>query len=66
MDRGELVSDEIMLGLIEERIDRQLTPAVWQRKTVSDAGDIPRQTALRDLVEAYLEKANTRRPVTEW
>jgi gamma-glutamyl:cysteine ligase YbdK (ATP-grasp superfamily) len=56
----------LMLGLIEERIDRQLTPAAWQRKNVSDAGGIPREGALRDLVEAYLEKANTRRPVTEW
>jgi hypothetical protein len=29
-------------------------------------GDIPRDAALRNLVDKYLEKIATGRPVTEW
>lgn len=57
---------QLLLGLIRERIDRRLTPAAWQRRVVRDQGDVPREQSLRALVEAYLEKVATRKPVTEW
>ena len=55
-----------LLGLIADRLDAHRTPASWQRQVVASCGDVPRDEALRVLVEAYLENAATRRPVTEW
>lgn len=55
-----------LLGLIRDRLDRAMTPARWQRQTLMDMGDIPRDIALRNLVECYLEKTGSGAPVTEW
>lgn len=63
VEEGERKS---LLGLIRDRLDTGITPAKWQRDTVRSMGDIPRDVALRDLVERYLEKASGYTPVTEW
>ena len=55
-----------LLGLISDRLDANVTPAKWQRETVREMGDIPRDAALRGLVERYLEKSLDNRPVAEW
>jgi gamma-glutamyl:cysteine ligase YbdK (ATP-grasp superfamily) len=55
-----------LLGLIRDRLDSRMTPARWQREAVRNMGDIPRDAALRNLVDKYLEKIATGRPVTEW
>jgi len=67
---AELGVDEVerktLLGLIRDRLDSKITPARWQHQAVRNMGDIPRDLALRDLVEMYLEKVSTGLPVTEW
>jgi gamma-glutamyl:cysteine ligase YbdK (ATP-grasp superfamily) len=55
-----------LLGLIRDRLDTGVTPARWQRETVLHMGDIARDKAMRQLVEAYLGKIECFRPVTEW
>jgi len=55
-----------LLGLIRDRLDSKMTPARWQRQTLQSMGQIPRDVALRRLVEEYLEQAATGKPVTEW
>jgi hypothetical protein len=55
-----------LLGIIRDRLDTGITPARWQRETLHDMGDIPRDIAMRHLVEAYLDRINDYRPVTEW
>jgi hypothetical protein len=57
---------KLLLGLIADRLDAKRTPAGWQRDVVKSLGDVPRDEALKELVEAYLGKVATRRPVTEW
>jgi gamma-glutamyl:cysteine ligase YbdK (ATP-grasp superfamily) len=56
----------LLLGLIDERIERRLTPAAWQRRFVAGLGDVPRQEALAALVEAYYSHSTTRQAITEW
>lgn len=55
-----------LLGLVADRLDSHMTPARWQRLVVKRMGDIPRDTAMRNLVEEYLDKIATGRPFTEW
>jgi len=55
-----------LLGLIRDRLDSEMTPTRWQRETVKKMGAIPRDSALRELVEQYLVKISTGQPVTEW
>jgi len=55
-----------LLGIIRDRLDTGVTPARWQRETFAAMGDIPRDIAMRNLVEAYLEHAKSYRPVTTW
>ena len=55
-----------LLGIVRDRLDTGITPARWQRETLHDMGDIPRDIAMRHLVEAYLDRINDYRPVTEW
>jgi gamma-glutamyl:cysteine ligase YbdK (ATP-grasp superfamily) len=57
---------KVLLGLIRDRLDSGLTPAKWQRNIVNEMGDIPRDVALRNLVERYLDKADGYSPFTEW
>ena len=55
-----------LLDVIRARLDSGINPARWQRETLRNMGDIPRDTAMRNLVEAYLEKIAHGDPVTEW
>ena len=55
-----------LLGIIRDRLEAQVTPASWQRETLKNMGDIPRDAALRELVEQYLLKISTGQSVTEW
>jgi gamma-glutamyl:cysteine ligase YbdK (ATP-grasp superfamily) len=55
-----------LLGIVQDRLDSGCNPARWQRALVRDLGDAPRDTAMRKLVESYLDKAASFRPVTEW
>ena len=55
-----------LLGLIRDRLDSDTTPALWQRRTLQGMGDVPRPRALARLVEEYLAKIASGRPVTEW
>jgi len=56
----------LLLGLIEDRVDSRMTPARWQIRAVRKMGDVPRDIALRNLVEEYLARAATGQPFTEW
>jgi hypothetical protein len=47
-------------------LEAQVTPASWLRETLKNMGDIPRDAALRELVEQYLVKISTGQSVTEW
>ena len=55
-----------LLAVIEQRHDSQVTPASWQRAAVRRQGDVPREQALANMVEEYLEHAATGSPVGEW
>jgi gamma-glutamyl:cysteine ligase YbdK (ATP-grasp superfamily) len=57
---------ESLLGIIADRLAAKLTPARWQREVVRAQGDVPRDQALRVLLEKYLASAASGRPVTEW
>lgn len=55
-----------LLGIIRDRLDSNTTPAAWQRRTLAKFGSMPRPEALQRLVEEYLSKVATGKPVTEW
>jgi len=55
-----------LLGVIEDRLDSNTTPAAWQRRTLERFGSDSRQEGLRKLVEEYLSMAASGKPVTEW
>ena len=55
-----------LLGLIRDRLDRNVTPASWQRQTLDEFAGVDRPEALKFLVEKYLSMVATGRPVTEW
>lgn len=55
-----------LLGIIGDRLDSGTTPAAWQRRTLKRFDKLPRSAALARLVEEYLQKTATGRPVTEW
>ena len=55
-----------LLSLIGDRLKSGTTPASWQRRTLERIGDKPRSAALAELVEAYLERCASGRPVSEW
>ena len=55
-----------LLGLIADRVERGITPARWQRRTLESFGELERSAALAQLVEAYLAQIATGRPVSEW
>lgn len=55
-----------LLGIIRDRLDRNITPAAWQRRTLARFGGMPRTDALQRLVEEYLTMVATGKPVTEW
>ncbi|MDH5344696.1 MAG: glutamate-cysteine ligase family protein [Gammaproteobacteria bacterium] len=55
-----------LLGLVRDRLDSGTTPAAWQRRTVESMDGVARDEAMRRLVEEYLAKTATGRPVTEW
>ena len=54
-----------LLGLIGDRLDADI-PSLWQRRTLQSMGNKPRDEALAELVERYLEQATRRKPVSEW
>lgn len=55
-----------MLGIISERLRRNMTPAAWLRRTLARFGDASRQAALARLVESYLDRIASGKPVSEW
>lgn len=55
-----------LLGVIRDRLDTGIPPAGWQRETIAAMGGIPRDIAMRNLVEAYLDERKDYRPVTTW
>lgn len=55
-----------LLGLIRDRLDRNVTPAAWQRKTLDEFTGVDRPEALKMLVEKYLSMMATGKPITEW
>jgi len=55
-----------LLGLIRDRLDSSTTPAIWQRRTRERMGDKPRAEAMASLVETYLDRCHSGRPVSEW
>ncbi|MDH3439266.1 MAG: glutamate-cysteine ligase family protein [Gammaproteobacteria bacterium] len=55
-----------LLGLIGDRLRSRQTPAQWQRRFVAEKGDVPRETALQELVQQYLDKSESLAPFTEW
>lgn len=57
---------KFLLGLVEDRLQSRQTSAKWQRRFVREKGDIPRETALRELVEQYIDKSESQAPFTEW
>ncbi len=56
----------LLLGVIRDRLDSGTTPAAWQRRTLADLDNKPRPEALEELVEIYLSKSATGRPVADW
>jgi hypothetical protein len=55
-----------LLGIIRDRLDSGTTPAAWQRRTVAALDRMPRPEALKELVERYLQKSATGKPVADW
>lgn len=55
-----------LLEIIRNRIDCGITPAEWQRQKLKQYGNKTRPDALAALVEEYLAKIATGKPVTEW
>ena len=55
-----------LLGIIRDRLDNGVTPAVWQRKTLAEFAGMSRPDAFRELVDTYLLKSATGRPVADW
>jgi hypothetical protein len=55
-----------LLGIIRDRLDSETTPAKWQRRTLEEFGSMARPEALQALVEKYLSKSATGRPVADW
>jgi hypothetical protein len=55
-----------LLDLIRDRLLSLQTPATWQRHLVNNLGDIPRDIALQELVEQYINKSESLAPFTEW
>lgn len=57
---------DTLLGIISDRLAAELTPAVWQRRTVHELGDVPRHHAMKVLTDKYMERVRSGQPVTEW
>ncbi len=68
LDRLGVAESErhLLLGIIRDRLDKETTPASWQRRTLARLERSSRTVALRDLVECYLEQSSSGLPVTEW
>lgn len=55
-----------LLDLIRDRLDADITPSLWQRRTLQAMGNKPRDEALVELVERYLEQIASGLPVSQW
>ena len=55
-----------LLEIIRNRLDSGITPAEWQRQKLKQYGNKTRPDALAALVEEYLAKIATGKPLTEW
>jgi len=55
-----------LLGVIRDRLESKTTPAAWQRRTLEGFGHMPRTEALQRLVEEYLSRVASGKPVAEW
>ncbi|MDH3532604.1 MAG: glutamate--cysteine ligase [Gammaproteobacteria bacterium] len=63
VERGERRQ---LLGLIRDRLASRTTPASWQRRMLERVAAKSRSAALAEVVEAYLERCASGRPVSEW
>lgn len=67
---GELQVEEAerdyLLGIIRDRLQSRITPAVWQRTTLQKYAKKTRSEAMAAVTEDYMRNAKTGRPVTEW
>ena len=58
---------ERYLGVIRQRLQRRQTGAVWQRKMLAALKqDMPREAALRELLEIFMGHSEANIPVAEW
>ena len=55
------------LGVIEQRLARRQTGASWQLERLAQLGQtMPMDSALRDLLEEFMEHSVANKPVAEW
>jgi gamma-glutamyl:cysteine ligase YbdK (ATP-grasp superfamily) len=55
-----------LLGVIDARLTRKITPAAWQRRTLDRYADLPRDKGLAIMVKEYMAHASSGMPVSEW
>jgi gamma-glutamyl:cysteine ligase YbdK (ATP-grasp superfamily) len=55
-----------LIGIIRERLKSGVTPALWQRRLLARMPGAPREEALVRVVEEYLQRVSSGRPVSEW
>jgi len=55
------------LGVIEKRLARRQTGAIWQQKILAKLKQqMPQEAALHELMEAFIHHSLENRPVAEW
>lgn len=56
-----------LIAVIEERIQRKITGAIWQRKTLTELErNNHKQAACQQLVKLYLQNCRNSQPVSTW
>lgn len=56
-----------LLGIIQQRIQQRVTPALWQRLVLDSLEPkLSRPQALVEMLKQYLSQVETGKPVTEW
>ena len=57
---------QAQLGIIERRLERQVTAASWQQNAVKERRNSVRPAALAAMVEEYLVLSKSGVPVADW
>lgn len=55
-----------LIGIIRERLQSGMTPALWQRRMLERMPGTSRKQALVQLVEDYIDRVNSGKPVSDW